>query len=144
MREIKFRAWDKVEGRMAYVESPAFFRYDIEPGPDAQPLEFCGVTITRQSGHSVFRESKQAELMQYTGLKDKMGKDIFEGDIIHCEDEMYSMDTMFRSSDTNPIVFERGAFRYDGVVLAEMITGQHPRICEIIGNIYENPELLIK
>jgi len=70
--------------------------------------------------------------MQYTGLKDKNGKEIYEGDIVKIEGFI-----------NHVVGFEDGAFRWMNVgpylPIAERIS---ERECEVIGNIYENPELL--
>ena len=77
---------------------------------------------------------------QYTGLTDKNGKRIFEGDIVHCVSKLDSADMV--------VIFECGQFR---MVLAEKYheyqtnVGYYDINCfakEVIGNIHDNPELL--
>jgi uncharacterized phage protein (TIGR01671 family) len=84
-------------------------------------------------------ECEQLILMQYTGLKDKNGKEIYEGDICLINiwfGELYSKGKL-------PIVFKKGIFGYElycgsGDYQMMELDGHE----EIIGNIYENPELL--
>jgi len=78
---------------------------------------------------------------QFTGLCDKSGKEIYEGDIVHCK---------ARSDAANMVViFEEGAFKLVPCGYYALHTpggGCYPIVCfakEIIGNIYENPELLV-
>ena len=77
---------------------------------------------------------------QYTGLTDKNGKKIFEGDIVHCVSKLDSADMV--------VIFECGQFR---MILAEKYheyqtnVGYYDINCfakEVIGNIHDNPELL--
>ena len=70
------------------------------------------------------------EIMQDTGLKDKMGKAIFEGDIL----KDGGLNFVVEWNDRN------GCFARKG--LSEFYFGQTANICEVIGNIWENPELL--
>lgn len=101
MREIKFRAWDLLENKMYY------FDFDDLLTGNAPVNSTC----------------LDYELMQYTGLKDKNGKEIYEGDIIKADGVLY--DTV--------------AF-----VLKDMMQGNWKNLenKEVIGNIYENPELV--
>jgi uncharacterized phage protein (TIGR01671 family) len=71
-------------------------------------------------------------LMQFTGLKDKKGKEIYEGDILKCDIKPYGHEFLGR------IVFMNGGFCIDGGIPIN-INGFG---IEIVGNIYENPELL--
>ena len=88
------------------------------------------------------------KLMQYTGLKDKNGKEIYEGDIISIKADYLSE---FNSESILPceiVAFEDGAFgTYDKkrtlfVSFKEMIDKSDGIEFEIIGNVFENPELL--
>ena len=124
MREIKFRAWNTDSEKM---ES---FRYLCET------IEFTDVFF----GHYI-----NLELMQYTGLKDKYGNEIYDGDYIR-----YSMRTVNGSVFTHVCrVFqhESGTWRIEGYhednhsyETKGTVYAAH-LICEVIGNIYENPEL---
>lgn len=103
MREIKFRAWS----RQGYWMSENYVKeYGLRGSPD----------IT---------------LMQYTGLKDKNGKEILEGDII--SDRGYIGEA---KSDISPQGY---CFSMDFPYREEWVGNSE---YEIIGNIYENPDLL--
>ena len=124
MREIKFRAWDGELKEM--LDWDKFFNLDI-----AQVFESKG--------------SWRIYPMQYTGLKDKYGNEIYDGDYIR-----YSMRTINGSIYTHVCrVFqhESGTWRIEGYhednhsyETKGTVYAAH-LICEVIGNIYENPEL---
>lgn len=128
MREIKFRAWDKEEHEM-----------------------FSDVSIiddTWDMLNEFLKHKDELVFMQYTGLTDKNGVEIYEGDVI----EAYNL-----NANLGPIVgdvaFENGCFGYwlrifDGSVFPKKHRGETPipltgkREIEVIGNIYEHPHLL--
>lgn len=121
MREIKFRAWDSDESKMIgwYDE----FFSDMSP-------------VTRWSSYFSFIEMP---LMQYSGLKDKNGKEIYEGDILLCVDELDG--TTIRKGY---VIFERGSYWIDyepSYLVGNDIMDEDIEY-EIIGNIYENPDLI--
>lgn len=76
----------------------------------------------------------RGELQQYTGLKDKNGKDIYESDILAVS---------FLMNRPCPVVFKSGAFRFKDKDDCYLIySPNYQESIEIIGNIHENPELL--
>ena len=114
-REIKFRAWNKRENKMI----SHFHKTD----------DFGAVLHDRDDWEHII-------LMQYTGLKDKKGKEIYEGDIVEIQVPVLG-------TDRKPVIWykERWTLKeYEGTLpfSNEIAT------FEIIGNIFDNPELLKK
>lgn len=113
-REIKFRAWD--------TEKKEMFTPDFIDGGDGHILEYI------EYASPSLRHS--AILMQYTGLKDRNGKEIYEGDLV--KNNGYIWEVTWK----------------DGAVYIENKTGKgvwwiggESKYCEVIGSVYENPEL---
>lgn len=121
-REIKFRAWNKKEKYMEIVDDLQMFSNDLSIGIPSKDY---------------FLRKDDVELMQYTGLHDKNGKEIYEGDIVKYRDS--------RGQHIEKVIFDKGCF-YAGMhwgsstrVAPKLI---NTRITEVIGNIYDNLELL--
>lgn len=120
---IKFRAWDKEFKEMVYVNALVF---------DEQVIK-----ATYQNGSIVKEDVKNYELMQSTGLRDKNGKEVFIGDIIKCTrgcpHEVY-LEKAYGGKYIGgmPAVYLKGLLEGYAWTEAE----------EVLGNIYENPELL--
>jgi uncharacterized phage protein (TIGR01671 family) len=82
----------------------------------------------------VFPSSTYIELMQYTGLKDSKGKEIFEWDILHGGELNYVVTWICSEYHT-------GFYKVSGNSVTD-IGSEITKRLEIIGNIYESPELL--
>ena len=122
----KFRAWLKQYDVMVDDVSDMTFKEGN--------LKFIG---RRTVGGVSFQYSvEEIELMQSTGLKDKNGKEIFEGDIIKMAKDVYSDPTYYEV-----IRHRGGAYRLESNQHGCELWLRHTN-CEVIGNIYENPELL--
>ena len=126
MREIKFRVWDKKHKKMSLVDA----------------IDFEHDEIYGKNGCERYtpKPFKDIELMQYTGLTDKNGKEIYEGDIV----EVWSFVRWIGFIKYLPekaafVLWDYEKFPYldDFVYLSQFEDG-----FEILGNIFENPELM--
>jgi len=137
MREFKFRAWDKKNKNMFTPLQLPHKNYSD-----------CVVGATGQSSSSMF-DVKRSDcvIMQFTGLNDKTGKEICEGDIIKtiesrsgevCENKyvVYFEDCEFQRVE---IKYWQGLKNY---ALRGYKLGRYIKFIEVIGNIYDNSELL--
>ena len=109
-REIKFRAWDKKQKcYFTNLQRQYFFKKVIE-------------LFNKATGRFVVE--------QYTGLKDKNGKEIYDGDIVKCG---FVYEVAWLEKDGGWFCFRDNDTVY---------TPLYHLKCEVIGNIHENPELL--
>ena len=147
MRILKFRALDKDYEKMTYFEDED---YDYRP-PCVFRLEQVFKKDSNYDDYEDFEYNDVTdivEVMQYTGLNDENGKEIYEGDIIEFSYDMFvgNFDTFVAKGK---IVFEEGAF-YVEVFENERTTKDEAYLLysinldtiEVIGNIYENPDLV--
>lgn len=117
MREIKFRAWDKERERMWYSNTP--FSLDNTS---------WFFTAEKRRMESANYLPTNTLLMQFIGLQDKNGKKIYEGDLVKFEDRI------------SEVYFEFGCFRTnDEIYKFDTLWNEN---CEVIGNVYQNKELL--
>ena len=152
MREIKFRAWDKRNNRMWHDNTESYYN-DVLKRPYKQNLmlRMDGDIRTCQwyEDGVTMHELSDYELMQYTGLKDKNGKEIYEGDIVkNIDDEMIG--EIFYHPLFFAFMFEtkegRGYLGQEANFTIDNEEDDRPTYCpylEVIGNIYENKELLV-
>ena len=117
-----FRAWDKLKNEMYVVEQINF---------DCGEFESIGYGITNLRG------ADKIELMQSTGLCDKEGTEVFEGDILHHQ---------IQTEYTFIVKYDKDKGRWYGDGLSRTyridITKEFLPYYKVIGNIYENQELL--
>ena len=117
----RFRAWLKEDKEMVDVEEINFYNGEFD---------FIGDAI------SWMCKSNDCVLMQSTGLTDKNGKEIFEGDVVKMAKNVYSEPTYYE------VVRHRGgAYRLESKQYGCELWLRHTD-CEIAGDIYKNPELL--
>lgn len=126
MREIKFRAWDKEEKTMIY---------DVEKTYDYG----CKGYGALETSFGDLLENEKFEVMQFTGLYDKNGKEIYEGDIIEkngWEGEYYK------------VVYRDGCFYADALFprLPPPLRNKYLKLDEhqfyVSGNVHDNSSLL--
>ena len=123
MREFKFRAWDNEYKYMNYkVLVGNVWDTDINYTAHAMWIEPKYVSYKKEAGWCHFDEHSNIKLMQYTGLKDKNGIEIYEGDIVYLSEKGLT-EIAFPFIELYQACYEND-------------------IGNIVGNIYENPELL--
>lgn len=136
MREIKFRAW-VAQGYEADGNTPKDFHM-VEWNNNF----FADYSEVTHWGDEFPNNDPSSILMQYTGLHDKNGMEIYEGDIIQASD-FYLGDSFIKASK-GEVIFDNGAFCVKahtesiGDLNSEAVSNYQ---VEVIGNIYENPEL---
>lgn len=137
-REIKFRVWDHNTDTMMIPDNFEFYDGEIgwiDAGREADP----------KSGND--GDPGQFEVMQYTGLRDKNGREIYESDILKVtgeDGESYVAAVKWFGDENYPAFDLEGipeTWFYGANALATIFQ-EGVETCEVIGNIFENPELL--
>lgn len=120
----KFRAWDRLTGKMFPV---GIIDCSIQ-----------AVYIEEPNGLDSCRNFDEIELMQSTGLKDKNGKKIYDGDVLKTSD-----------GELAKVVWNKELACWEAEFLSEIVdlsevadVKSNRSDCEIVGNIYENTEFL--
>ena len=123
MREIKFRAWDEDNKRIRHGD------FGLSKGVIVELL-----TLPNSNGTYRTELGKQFNgiLQQFTGLKDKNGKDIYEGDIVVTKDGIFEV--FYHPS------WASWELKNTGNSLGYYFRPENT--LQVIGNIFENPELL--
>jgi uncharacterized phage protein (TIGR01671 family) len=135
MREIKFRAWDKEDKTMENVLYINFDIMEVSLGSgidlDDEDTMYGDVSPSPAINYVKFDD---IELMQYTGLKDKNGEEIYEGDIVH--DSTCDLTWAVTWNE------ESGGYGEPAKYPKNFLYKSLEKYFEVLGNIYENPELL--
>lgn len=124
----KYRMWNEIISRLHSVDGLYFDREVVQ--------------YKDEVGVSRFIKFKNTILMQSTGLYDENGKEIFEGDIVQFED--YYIESDLPYINRGIVEWSQGQFTITNrasVEMEDLLDGEF-LVLTIIGNIYENPELL--
>ena len=141
-RQLKFRAWD--EGNHTMHNNFQFIKSGDEGNDwiifisDRQPLD---VTVGIPPLENPYFQ-QQLKIMQFTGLLDKNGKEIYEGDVVRIHTG-WGGDCLYPTVDAEirfdaPEYYAHNMGENDGLVMQDFNWNE----IEVIGNIYEHPELL--
>ena len=144
MREIKFRAYIKKD----YDQELVGKILEVSSLHLKKNKAIIGYSISKSNYGNHSFKYEDIELMQYTGLHDENGKEIYDGDIIEFSYDMFvgNFDTFVAKGK---VVFEEGAFYVEAFENERTTEGEAYLLysinldaIEVIGNIYENKELL--
>lgn len=124
MREFKFRAWDTEKQEMATVNFIGLNDYEV--GMEDEECRRWRATYPYV-----------CRLMQYTNLKDKNGKEIYEGDILKVKVDDGEANLYVKYTNGEYRVVNKG--KWEDSLYAYMYFGD----VEVVGNIYENKDLII-
>lgn len=123
MNNLKFRVWDKTNKEMLNIDVLNLFLEEI--------------VVLENDGSAFSMKFKDVELMQSTGLFDKNGKEIFEGDILKTRTRGY---VIVREENGNTMTtYKSGINKRTSLVLSSFLEKYQVKI---VGNIYENKDLL--
>ena len=129
---FKFRLWDKAIGQMSYDVCVGFIK-------DGACRDWVCADICDGQINYCDKRLNDIVLMQCTGLKDKNGKLIYEGDYI----KNLKTNTIYKVFwEDKATCFMLKSTRFGGVISTYMMFEEYPNDLEVIGNIYENEDLI--
>ena len=120
-REIKFRAWVKKEKEMTKVLG-------------LETRDYATLNVLYNDNSKCTLGIFAVEIMQYTGLKDKNGKEIYEGDIVILNDT--------EEENRCVVKYKYGSYILVDGDLRENLSNVEDKFLEVVGNVYENKNLL--
>jgi uncharacterized phage protein (TIGR01671 family) len=144
-REIKFRAWHPVRKEMLQVISLHNLHSQVNVHSDLAIDDESQKVLSTH--HSLSAVQSDIAYCQFTGLKDKNGKEIYEGDILDLSEPLQFTGNKPKQkmpTKRGKIIFHEGSFLIKQKSKKVRLSSLTIRYCglEVIGNIYENPELL--
>lgn len=133
MKEIKFRAFSKISKKFVDWD-------DMAIGPVTPKENYKdGMVYMAFPPDGMLQECNEHDFtfQLYTGLKDKGGKEIYEGDIIKVDNELIKVEWLDWCAGFYPFNELNDDYERAGI-------NPQPENCEVIGNTFENPELIIE
>lgn len=140
IREIKFRAYDKKQKRIMlhFAEPDLCLEYGLLAWESVEYPGICNIPG--------LPSIEDLEIMQFTGLKDKNGKEIYEGDILATSNSDPQYDIWDKDENgLSVVIWEQESFGWSGSkwwVTVDEDSVYDMDFVEVVGNIHENPELL--
>jgi uncharacterized phage protein (TIGR01671 family) len=133
MREIKFRAWNDFK-RIMFIPNEINLR--------CNPPQ--GTVMIEDYEYNWVCDNESKILMQYTGLKDKNGKEIYEGDILNSKNDGKDGNDIwdYSTHDNRIVEWDAEYSCFSGMPDYGENSVYSEEYIEVIGNIYENPEVL--
>ena len=140
MNKIKFRAWD----------GEKMFNVGVLDIDTNKAIEYVNWHDSYDGETAHYGKNEKGRLMQYTGLKDKNEKEIYEGDIVRVGDSKWFDKNYY---ETGIVEFKTPAWYFANIIPYSIIQSgskvkdtpsTHYNTFEIIGNVYENENLLDK
>lgn len=136
-RDIKFRVWDKEQKRFLEINWEGEDTRHTKGKANICYSDHVYVTLSGYVNEDGWPYEVDADILQHIGLKDKNGKEIYEGDIIKYSHQVVG-------EILRKVRMRYGMWGIEGIVkgtqipFANILESEY----EVVGNIYENPELL--
>lgn len=134
MRTIKFRAWDNLGKEL--IGPNDFFQLADKDSPLKKGCHLSDFFEIHEDG-TIGKEHEDVVFMQFIGLLDKNEKEIYEGDLVRYWDYNVPLEVIWCNDGC-------ASFKVKAIGFGNLETINTDKGIEVIGNIYENPELLTK
>jgi uncharacterized phage protein (TIGR01671 family) len=137
MRELKFRAWNKENSEMLYDVNVS---WNGKVFREVATKSKNSVVVNKDGHKSEYYEDWDRfvtfnyPVMQFVGLQDKNGQDIYEGDIINLLPNNYLCVVEYNDNEARFSLKNKNGYQGQYTIIASA--------CEVVGNIYENKNLL--
>lgn len=128
MRTIKFRVWNIKKQIMDLVDELTFIEND-------------GITYITTIKTEVCLRRDEAKIMQYIGINDCNGREIYEGDIVELDKKF--AEAQGYSSTISEVVWDEDGALFDTPKIQYALSQHNSKYFTVIGNIFQTPQLLI-
>ena len=137
-RKIKFRIWDKGKGGFLKSFDDSYTRLEYLLNTKGEIFEW--IESSEAGGDFVEKIKEDLIISQYTGLKDQNGKEIYEGDLVRIKIQIGYEENYTQHEFISRVEYYISSYVF--LPLRIILDSGDILKSEVIGNIYENPELL--